>query len=1219
MDDDLKKYSARGEWYERGVNYGIFTCLFRYTTNGSAIYKLYDEIYQKECGSFVISDTDAAIQEYKQKVPEDPLSEEELRDLYHQAFLIGYDMMYSFLICVSGNSKECLTPVKKTEEEKNKKELAEYMALEIVYLQVGIYQMYGQQDDDWVRNAQIELFQRQWKQIGMKTPMESEAVMQEYCKKGRLFNADTLVLLREADTENPDYYLLIADEGDFANDLFASAHTEKDVMDQLIRTFSHQRMQGFFRNASIYSETEYSGADFQKAGALAADKPLCKTLQAAAYATSFLEWLTNKDHHVLSVEADPKTGKSRYNNLAHLTVVGITNLTNAVINLQRPTVETIEALQKMGNVYVTSEKKGKDFAEIKLTQQRRALKKTVSKSFEKSDLDEGDWSIYQKRLTGFANENQDLRKQHGVEFLNALRDPDIREIYACGAPGIGKTYSVRRYTGEQTNGIFGYQAPRTILVNEFANNITKNNDTFSYTTNSLMGQGEISAKGNSNVLRKATQIVKGSGITFTESADVINRQNSQEILNQTEDNRAQIAHSKSAETVMKRLSDCSDLLIKTGEQNEKLRIPKLAPALSTQSIGKYHDPNTEKKDLYRMFSISAEKDKQKEQIEKLEQTYGTVLWMIDEVSGDEHGIQISNKIHQVLNTLSKKSQNRINTKFVIADASLQEEKTIRIYSRGEIGETFFISKPDHVQNGAYTVRNGSSALIQCNAYPAKELNVTYKIAQKTTSKADARKKIEQDIWEWYETRDQKNLGFTEDGEPIKPQYILFLQNKDEIDAIKEFCDGAKIPCEKITSNTEVEKKAMMDQIINRSDGPAVILMTSSGARGISCKHVTTIACYVPIFQVASNLMEIVQAIYRGRGDDQIDRTECKNLIFYVDLSSNIKNDDADSDAKRIRKIRNNVDAMTMMLLIEGSIETRIYGHDRETGYAITPLGRQTCKNSAQRKFNDLEDNIARLERTGIPEIKKLCKYAKAYNGYDVKYSELSWYEKIYDQIDDNDRALRKFAAGDIHKPSLPIPRFIISNRCIIYGVKNAELSQTQSVCKEAAVVCQEGSAFLHTCEEKIKKRDQMGIGKNEIAAFDVVSNFVKEKVKKFSNDFKAEDENPFTDGVEYIAFPLAALGRKWENGKWYDKESDWDIADLLYNLMRTSFDVGIHLPRNAYYGYTTVPYLFFTSGDIKQKAAERFVNTEIITSNSINMLSLLFAKNIDDQKGEEND
>ena len=169
------------------------------------------------------------------------------------------------------------------------------------------------------------------------------------------------------------------------------------------------------------------------------------------------------------------------------------------------------------------------------------------------------------------------------------------------------------------------------------------------------------------------------------------------------------------------------------------------------------------------------------------------------------------------------------------------------------------------------------------------------------------------------------------------------------------------------------------------------------------------------------------------------------------------------------------------------------------------------------------------------------------------------------------------------------------------------------------MVCQEGSAFLCTCEEKIEKGGQIGIGKNEINAFRNVRAFVQEKAKKFSGDFKAEDQNPFTDDVEYIAFPLAALGRKWENGKWYDKDSDWDMADLLYNLMHTSFDVGIHLPRDASCGYATIPYLFFTSGDIKQKAAERFVNTEIITSNSVNMLSLLFAKDIDNQKGEEND
>ncbi|CCQ51412.1 Helicase-like protein [Crocosphaera watsonii WH 8502] len=57
-------------------------------------------------------------------------------------------------------------------------------------------------------------------------------------------------------------------------------------------------------------------------------------------------------------------------------------------------------------------------------------------------------------------------------------------------------------------------------------------------------------------------------------------------------------------------------------------------------------------------------------------------------------------------------------------------------------------------------------------------------------------------------------------------------------------------------------------------------MTSSASRGLSFPNVKHILVEIPRFEVERNLMEVIQVIYRGRGNDEIDKQD-KQLIFYL--------------------------------------------------------------------------------------------------------------------------------------------------------------------------------------------------------------------------------------------------------------------------------------------------------------------------------------------------
>lgn len=1193
---DNKIASARGQWYELGFNYGILCCIQAYADNGPQIYKLYSDGYTGACPFLHFNDLDAAANQYKQSYePDDWITIEELKNQYEQAYLTGYDMAYSFMLNITGKSRKSLQFLS---EKKGRP-----IGCDVVYMQIGLYQMYGQQNDDWVRDLQCSLLQEQFTLAGYPSiSMPDLASRYFYQEKGQLFNADTLILFRTNKTNRGEiighrFSILVSDESAFTGDEMMLTDTPQDVCNQMKKQLMQQRMSSFFRNASITNKAEYNGMDFEKAARLATDKSLLKAIQAASYSVSFIDWITK--NQILTIN-----DKGIYNTLQFVTVCGMTNIDHAVVNLRQPTVAVIDALKAVSKVYTDNPKT--DHPE-KLRHQKQSLK-IFSESGFKEQPDEEDWSIYTKKLTGFVNENNALKDQHASKFNEAMNDPDVRTIYACGAPGIGKTTCLERYADKCNSGIFGYNAPRNIIVSDFISKMSRaESGMLAYTTNSRKNKGAIDVQGDDASIQDAKRAA-GEKFHLNIGSDSSETEiyKERDIIEPDTYNHGYNRHIPTDETVLERMSNFSGTMIKAQETGNAHNLSKLSPALSTQACGKCSKGN---QNIYfkGLFGITA-KDPEDKQAQKdlLAHTYQNLVWMADETSGDEHGIQIAKALQGVLNELHAENTH-INTKFILADASMQDEKTTAIYSSGQLGETFFISRPEpeDCQAGvSYKHMKKNAVILQCNAYPAKSIDVTYKIAKSATGQADVTKKIVADISAWYETR-KNTILHCSDGKERYPQYILFIQNKEIINQVEQECANRNITCEEVTSDTDAKLKRDMENRINRPDGAAVILMTSSGARGISFKYATTIACCVPTFQVPTNLMEIIQAIYRGRGDNLVDQQTVKHLIFYVDLTVKYKRGNADKDIQEIKQLHNDIDAMTMMLLIEASIETRIYGADQMTGYAVTPLGRQNVGNSNENWFNKIEQARERLLRTQKPHLAQLCEYAEPASGYNVTFPEAEKYINILDLLKKDADAI--IASNGGISANTGVPDFIVSDGCIIFKIQNVSIKQTQSNPQNAIANCMDGTSFINECKQELENN------KNDWDAFHELQKFVIQSADNFNNAFIAEDpDSPYS--VYYLAIPLSALGKHWTNEDWKNVDDEDDIIDIMYQLLRLSFDVNVHIPRNAKQGFNGIPYLLFTSGDLTQKAGERFVNTEIVTSNSTNMLSLMFGNDCERER-----
>ncbi len=103
---------------------------------------------------------------------------------------------------------------------------------------------------------------------------------------------------------------------------------------------------------------------------------------------------------------------------------------------------------------------------------------------------------------------------------------------------------------------------------------------------------------------------------------------------------------------------------------------------------------------------------------------------------------------------------------------------------------------------------------------------------------------------------------------VKKRLYRFDQNKTYLEIHSQVPDGNK------------------ETLLECRNQVRVVFMTSSAARGISFPHARHIIVELPRFQIENNLMEIIQVIYRGRGEfgegQNNDRAHKKVTVYIVE-------------------------------------------------------------------------------------------------------------------------------------------------------------------------------------------------------------------------------------------------------------------------------------------------------------------------------------------------
>lgn len=1215
MNNQNNLSENRGCFYELGIDYGVLVGLANYTNNGkekvSLLRDAYNSMPEMEQSFF---DTNKIITHYKKITPNESSSEDDLKHLFSEYTMTGYDMIKSFLSACSSQNND---PYQNDPDKES---------LEIVYVQLGIHNLYGEQNDTWVRNVQKYLLKQQFPNTEMSNPEN----VTSYLGKGEFLNADTLVLIRYHMTpDSSSLYLFVSDESGYTGDRYMAEKTEEGIYRQMAGIANHAQMQSMFRNASV-NASSYDGIDLPNIDRFSSDKTLDKCMQAASYGCSFYHFLGSAE---IVSEDSFDTDKT----IKNMTFCGMTNIDYTTVNLKEPRAKDLGPFTKL---YCNLQLSNRD---RKIQNQQDALACKMSKVFQGQRKD-GDWNVYSTVLHGDIKENPEkyritdktVRKEHTKMVQDVLNNfSGKRELLLLAAPGIGKTYSVRRYIANNKKGIFVYISPRLAITQEVANAVEEDfgENGLVLTTDSLMGDYDLCAGSNQFAIEKGQRAAgcNKNGIAYrlltsAEAEKVKDRPKSGGQIKAQTYNFGTIEKTVSEERVAERLCNCAGNIVRyqqdlfrNGRQPE---LQNLMLGMSMQACGKIHKTQLSKYFL-QIFSIENTKAMNMSEIDAFLNTFGHVTFMVDEISGDEGGLQIRKVLNGVCKTISSCSGRRITPTLIIADASMQDSTTAKKYFAKSAQESIFINKDEKHENYLYSEPSQhDGVIVNCCTYPAKNLFISYKTnvkGQEENKKNEENKqskrkpkevlnKIINDVCEiCLPTDGCREEILTKSGEKRKTQCLIYIQNKTDLEQIGSMLRERNIKCMELNSNTDAADKAKTELRANAEDAPEVLLITSSGARGLSFKYVTHLFIQIPTFSICSNLMEIMQTIYRGRGDGTIDVSCNKYITFYLDLSfTKLENHGLSDEEKRIlcheEKIfqtQKKIDAMAMCLLMEGCIETRIFGQDRTTKYSMTPLGRQGTSFGSTESTLEIDKSITKLQSFADMEnlppdyvLRKIINRAETCAGYNYQIASSNTLDQIHRFIDIWDQYAKSSLEKNGH-PSTILP-FTIVHGCIIFKGKIGNISNLYQKCD----ITQE--EFDQASRE---------IGRSYKQHLRKVIGFLQGSAKEFTDGHMLTEN---TNNNYYIAIPISALEREFDQNMWRQLyKKDCDIVNCLLLGLRQFASIDTYTPLSSEYGFGrgygegNDPFILFRSADFPKRLASRFVNTEIITSTGINLLSLM--------------
>lgn len=1064
--------------------------------------------------------------------------------------------------------------------------------------------------------------------------------IRQYLKKtGEFLQADTLMLLRH----RKQFRVLCVDLSVFSPKLADDA-VNLDEIEEMRRLL--QREISYLRSKSVFSKlridtgaTNELGFDFSEdlkrhlTAFSYRDKESYKLIQAGSYSHSFYGFL--RDIGILTEDAS-----------VVFNVVGYSNRGISAISLRK---ENLELLATCSQIYKNKPKdqdikdaRRKVLDVIKLNAGRSFSDgKNFVKRLLEIPADATTIVSHTERLEGFSS-TMNLREPHAEMIQKALVSDDTY-IFLTGNPGIGKTTAIANFLREHTGDgfLFFYVSPRKQvnldIIEKFKLETGELSDErlFCINTNSQLIRDNFPRCTVNYLSNKHQGDFTEKSVNFLDAQSEISRSLSRQhrIKRITED---QIRDAEPRSRGV--LSSICEAIFTVIDSQISNNIVATACIQSLRITG--NDTNTMRyfNNIFKGAYNEREGSVIPSKMREISQRIKHLFIMIDEITGDDSGVEFLNEISSILAKYELTgSRHGFNTKVIVADASIVDPDVIKQHlseTSPEPDKIFFRRASDKAASPlsmqSFEFNRSKATVINANSYPAGSLEITYKVFvesfkfieeeylnKKNSLSRSVQAKIVEDI----------NALWSQN----KGQVLVYIQDKrrlqqliEEIRKHRRF-EKNKDYLEIHASISENEKK----EIHNYKNDVQVVFMTSSASRGLSFPKAKHILVEIPRFRVESNLMELIQVIYRGRGQYSQDGKEKtlddkdKQLIFYLSDQALYYADD-----KELSLQESVMSLLNILLILKLSLMTRIQGAGQLNGknFLMIPIGGKSVsaagqtfsgqmanlikelKNEYNRRpsnqllndvYTSLEQLLSRAEFVLSPAESKsisVVPYALATNQNNTYLSLRQFFNREFSQMCSTLDRLLDF--GNIEPGH-------ISGSLLVVPIADKRLEESY----EMRLV----EIATHATDELLNKMLAISLSPDYSENLRSTIKGAIELVDKLREPMNRTQwlEQNSQRSDQYYALPLFTFIAGTQMSEYFSSdrvEPDLRFRDILATYIHHLYPADKTLPIG--YKYKDFPFVVFNSYSLAQMRNKIFTDKYLLTSNELNVLNLLLSKDI---------
>ncbi|MGI9061693.1 MAG: helicase C-terminal domain-containing protein [Ktedonobacteraceae bacterium] len=1034
----------------------------------------------------------------------------------------------------------------------------------------------------------------------------------------------------------------------------------------LTTDISYMRSKSVFTNLGIDTDAETASPEVL-AGKLrhyfAAfkrnDKESMKLIQAASYAYSFYGFL--KQQTILNEEDD-----------VVFNIVGYTDRSISTISAKK---EQLIVLETCADIYKRA------LTRQTINDERTHVLETITKAAARGFhdgktfvrklvqlVDEGDgthWLTHQETIGKFVNTqaplapdliSDEIRQQlepkqyegRSIQYIHeqltkqALAGP-TPYLFLTGNPGIGKTTAVVQFLKECSmrgeGFLFLYVSPRKQVNLDIIKKFREDefglqcNDLLALTANTVIIHSNQKKPTVHYYSKKRQDRFREHGVDFIsmESEEAEKQRASQWRLEEIQEGLL-IDKGERISGVLDSL--CSALYASI----DKPLSNAIVATVAIQSLKRTHQgTNTTLRHLEKIFQGAYSKGKgvNPVQMQNIARRIQHIFVMIDEVTGDESGVEFIEGIHTFLHKFellpSGSSKYGINTKIIVADASIVDPQIITQH----LSETTY--EPDKIYFRRVTAKHNAMPLsrqefqfkhlpavvINTNAYPARSLQITYHVgvdalAYDEETYTERSKQLQKEI----QQRIIQDILSVLDA-PDTSQLLVYIQDKQRLARLIQDVTKIRgtfqreIDYLEIHANISEEDRKSIEKY---QDTVKVIFMTASASRGLSFKKAKHILVEIPHFEIEQNLMEILQVIYRGRGGN-LDQEE-KTLTFY--LSEQIVYAEQIDRALSVRE--NMLHLLNILIILKTSIMTRIAGSGEiglKQQFMMIPIGGKsvlaagdTLTSKMGKLIKDLQNlshshlNDKRLEFVANRLMAvlntariRLLPSQQADKDALVKQSYIRLITTFSHEF--HDAARKDFS----HLLVLPhMEQAYIAGGLLVVPIQNHAIQETYWIDIERTLTEQNVEFDLLQAigqlsyDTRYPDSDRMLLKDAKVFL---------EHLKRTATGATSYYEQESDHVDQHYAIPLLALLAHKEMKAYFEKKPENEegpigsFRSLLTTYVRTLYPADSILPIGQ--SYDNFPFVVFRSFNLREARRKMFTDKYLFMSHELNILNMLLA------------